>query len=362
MEHLTLDTREREDRDVNERDDQHAEDRRLDHFERCGFRHAEAFVLGQQSAKPVLLHAEAPETILHDDDSAIDDQAEVQCAEAHQIARHLILHHASDRQQHGERDHRRRDQCGADVSEQQEQHDNDEQRAFQKVLLNGLDRAIDKLGAIIDRRRDDTFRQRSRRLLQTLCNSLSHLAAVLAHEHKHRAEHDLAAVLSCRACPQLFAHGDIGDIDNANRHTGAIGDDDALQVFNALSLAAATNEQLLAIAFDIACANVRIVLSQRLDDIVDAETGCSQTIRPRRHVVLTLITADRVDFSDAGRVAELRADDPVLQRAQIFWRPLRTVWTRCALSGFDRVHEDFAEAAGDRPQFGFDALRQLAAY
>ena len=67
----------------------------------------------------MLLHAEATQTVLHDDDGTVDDQAEIQCAKAHQVSRDPVLDHAGDGHQHGERDYSGRDQRSANVTEQQ---------------------------------------------------------------------------------------------------------------------------------------------------------------------------------------------------------------------------------------------------
>src|SRR5688572_32069641 len=57
-----------------------------------------------------------------------------------------------------------RSQRRADIAEQQEQHDDDEQGAFEQVLLDGPDRALDQFGAVVDRLGRDAGRQRLRRL------------------------------------------------------------------------------------------------------------------------------------------------------------------------------------------------------
>ena len=44
--------------------------------------------------------------------------------------------------------------AGADVAEEQEQHRDDQQRALDQVLLDGLDGRFDQMGAVVDRARD----------------------------------------------------------------------------------------------------------------------------------------------------------------------------------------------------------------
>jgi hypothetical protein len=57
----------------------------------------ESFFFGHHPAERMLRFAEAAQAVLDDDHGAIDDQAEIQRAQAHQVARHAAAHHAGDR-------------------------------------------------------------------------------------------------------------------------------------------------------------------------------------------------------------------------------------------------------------------------
>jgi hypothetical protein len=64
-----------------------------------------------------------------------------------------------------------------------------------------------------------------------------------------------------------------------------------------------------------------------------------------------------------GVLQQLRADHPVLQRAQIFRRPGRlAIGIGAPGFGIDRVHEDLAQAGGDWAHLRLDACRQVAAH
>ena len=78
--------------------------------------------------------AEPAQAVLDDDHRAIDDQAEVERAQAHEVAGHAAAHHAGDGHQHRQRNHGGGDQRRAEIPEQQEQHDDHQQRAFDQVL------------------------------------------------------------------------------------------------------------------------------------------------------------------------------------------------------------------------------------
>ncbi len=93
-------------------------------------RELEPLFAGEHPPEPALLLGEAPDAVLDDDHRAVDDEAEVDRAEAHQVAADLALDHAGDGDQHRERDRERGDERGADVAEQQEQDDDDQRSAL----------------------------------------------------------------------------------------------------------------------------------------------------------------------------------------------------------------------------------------
>ena len=68
-----------------------------------------------------------PHGVLDHHYRAVDDQAEVEGAEAHQVSRHVENAHQDRRKEHRERDDRRDQQRAAPVAEQQDQHDDDQQ-------------------------------------------------------------------------------------------------------------------------------------------------------------------------------------------------------------------------------------------
>src|SRR3546814_2482508 len=102
----------------------------------------------EQSAFMMLLLGKPAQRVFDNDDGAIDDQTEVQGAKAHQIGRDASTKHPEAGQNHGDRDDQSRDQRRAEVSEQHEEHDDDQNRALQQVIGNRLDRRIDQFGEI----------------------------------------------------------------------------------------------------------------------------------------------------------------------------------------------------------------------
>ena len=148
LEHLAFHPGEGQQRHVNQQDDRLAVEARLDHLDGRGAHRGEALLPRQQPAELALPFGEVTQAVLGDDDGAIDDQAEIERAEAHQVGADPSLPHADGRHQHGERDHQRGDQGGAEIAEQQEQHGNDQQRAFAEIARHRGDRRVDQLGAV----------------------------------------------------------------------------------------------------------------------------------------------------------------------------------------------------------------------
>ena len=157
-EHLAFDPGQGEDRQVDDRDDHRAEQARLDHFAGSFDDGLQALPQRKQTSLPALPIGKQSEAVLDDDDGAVDDDAEVDRAEAHQVGADPRLHHAGDGEQHRQRNHAGGDDRGADVSEDQKQHGDHQQRALDQVLLDGLDGGLDQAGAVVDRPRDDALR------------------------------------------------------------------------------------------------------------------------------------------------------------------------------------------------------------
>ena len=105
---------------------------------------------GEQALAVMLLFREPAHAVLDDDDRAIDDDAEVERAQAHEVAADFAFDHAGDGEEHRQRNDRSGDERRADVSEQQKEHDDDEHRALEEVLPHRLDRGIDERRPVVD--------------------------------------------------------------------------------------------------------------------------------------------------------------------------------------------------------------------
>ena len=316
-EHLAFDAGQREHRQVDDGDDHHAEQARSDDFARAGQDGLESLGSREQPSAPVLLDRQQTQAVLDDDDRAVDDDAEIDGAQAHQVGADLVLDHAGDRDQHRQRNDAGCDDRGANVSEQEKQDSDDEQRALDEVLLDCGDRCLDQDGTVVDRARDDTFRQGAFDFLQLRCHALGHAAAVFADQQHGGADDRFLAVQRSGTGAQFLAFPDLGHIADADRHALVRADDDVPDFGDVGDLARRADEVLLAVPLDVSRADICVVGCERRHDIAKRQLVRHQPGRIGKHVKLLLVAADGVDLDDAGHRSQLRLDDPVLNGPQV---------------------------------------------
>ena len=278
---------------------------------------------------------------------------------AHEVGADPVLDHAGDREQHRQGDDAGGDEGGAEVAQHQEQHDDDQDRAFDQVLLDRPDRRLDQPGAVVDRARHDAVGQRRRDLVEPRRDALRGRPAVVADQQHGGADHGFLAVErgGTRAQRRPLLH--LGHVADADRQAAARADDDVADLADAAHLPRRAHQVLLAVALDVACADVGVVRHQGRHDVAEGESVGDQPRRIGQHMELPLVAADRVDLDDAGHGAKLRLDDPVLDGAQVG----RAVGLAGRLPGvgpgLDGVHVDLAQARRDRAHRGMQARRQL---
>ncbi|MNE63249.1 hypothetical protein D3C80_1585900 [compost metagenome] len=143
---------------------------------------------------------------------------------------------------------------------------------------------------------------------------------------------------------------------DANRCAVDVGQDDIGNVLDTRHLPWCTNQQLLAIAFDIARTDVGIIALQGTDQVAQCQPIGRQALGVGGNLVLLGKSSDGVDFRHARYIAQLRLDDPVLDHAQVGGRIGTAIVLERAFGGFDRPQENFAKAGRYRPH---DCLHPL---
>ncbi len=95
--------------------------------------------------------------VLNDNDCAVNDDAEVQCPQAHQVGTDLVGEHTGKGKQHGQRNHHGGDQRGPNVTQEQEEDSDNQNRPLNQVLLHRRNRFFNQVGTVVNRDRLDAL-------------------------------------------------------------------------------------------------------------------------------------------------------------------------------------------------------------
>ena len=129
---FTFDAFERQNRQVDNDNDSDGEKDRSQNFP-AGFQNNVGDIF---SSCP--LFVQVPDDIFDHDHCAIDNQAEVDGAQAHEVSRNAPIQHAGESDEHGKRDRRGYDKTAAPIAEQEKKNRNDQDRAFDKIVGNSV--------------------------------------------------------------------------------------------------------------------------------------------------------------------------------------------------------------------------------
>ena len=322
---------------------------------------------------------EPRDAVLDDDDGTIDDQAEVQRTQAHEIARNAEPVHSDRCHQHGKGNDQRRDDRCPDVAQQQEQDRDHQKRAFDEILLDGRDRRIDQGRPVVDDLRNNSFRQGAANFLEPFGRLGRHGAAVLARAHEHGAHDRFIAVQRRRARSKVTADADRGDVPYANRHSLAGGNDRLLDILDAAEARIDPGEEGFTGPFDEIGPFGEIGRFQRVDHLVERQTVTGQSCGIGLDEILLFEAADGVDTCHTVDRPHERCNHPVLNGSQIgslgniAVEPVATFGhktpvglptdrsaPRCFLAVrklvLDGIHEHFAQAGRDGSHHRFGTL------
>ncbi len=286
---------------------------------------------------------------LHDDHRAVHDQAEVQCAEAHQVAAHAEQVHHDHGEEHGQRDHRGHHQPGAQVGQEEHQDQHHDQRAFQQVRLHRVDGVVHHLGAVQEGLDGHALGQGLLDRGDALLHMLDHLAGVRALQHHHHRTGRFAFI--------VVGHGTVAG-RSAQAHFGHIVQQNRRMVRQHLHLdgadglhvgdeALGADEEHRWSCFDVRPAGVGVVAGHGIEDIRDGDAHGAQSFGVHGDLILLQFAAEAAHVGHTFGADQLAPHDPVLDGAQF----RRVVLAFVAGLGLHHVLEDLAEAAGNGPQF-----------
>jgi hypothetical protein len=297
-EQFAFDAGERQDRQVHDGDNRLPEHARGSNLERRFLDDVHTLGDRHRRLRARLGLGEATRRVLHDDDRAVDDQAEVDGAEAHQVSRDPRRAHEEHGEQHRERDGDRDDDARPQIAEQQEEDAHDQRRADEEVLADRVNRVIDELRAVVKRLDERAWWKRALERRELGLHRVCHGARVLAHEHHGDSDRDFAVpVTRGRAAPQPSAESHVTHGRHSHGHAlRGRADDDVADVVRVLHQAFASDDEVLFVVLDVAAAGVGVRLLHRIRDLRDRDPGREEPLRIQHDLVLAVFSSEGVDL------------------------------------------------------------------
>ena len=111
-------------------------------------RDLQPFIACERPAQFALFIGHPAQAIFHDDHRAINDDAEINRAQTHEIAADAEMRHAQSGQQHGERDCQGGEECRTEITQQRKEHDYHEHGTVKEVVRDGVDGVIHQSRAV----------------------------------------------------------------------------------------------------------------------------------------------------------------------------------------------------------------------
>jgi hypothetical protein len=135
--------------------------------------------------------------VLDHDDRSIDHRADRDrdAAERHDVGAQTLRDHGDEREHHRYRQRQHRDQCAAQVPEEQHDHERDDQQLLEQHTHERVDRGTDQFGTVVRHDELHAGRQRAAHLVEPPLHAVDHAQRVLALPHDHDAADHLTAAV-----------------------------------------------------------------------------------------------------------------------------------------------------------------------
>jgi len=297
---------------------------------------------------------EQAEDVLDHEDGRVHDDPEVHRSHRDQVggdvARVEEDERAQQRQRDDQGDHGRGPEVGA--AQERDQHHEDEQDALGHVLEDGVERAVDEVGAVVVRHDPHAAGQGRVDLLDLLPHALQHLERVLAlAQQDHALDHVVAVVLAHQPEPDPRAHDHGGQVADADGRASLHGHGHVADVPLVADEPEAAHDVHLGAVLDVGAARVAIPRREGVEHLLQRDAVGLQLQRVDEHLVLLGGAAEARDVDDAGHLAELPLDHPVLERLELQGRG--------AGRAHERVAEDLAHRRRVRGERGLGSGREV---
>ena len=265
----------------------------------------------------VVMRFHAADETLDHHDRRVDDEAEVERAEAHEIGRIAEQRHADERHQHGNRNDRGDDQGGAHVPQEQEEHGDDEQPSLHQVFHDRARGARHQIGLIVERRDRHPGRQRPLNLRHPRADPRDDIARVgtLQLEH-HPAHHLFLAIVRHGAIAWQRPEHDRGHVAHPHGRPVRRAHLHAEHIVRALDAPEAAQGVAFPALFEIAATEGERVPGERVMYVGHGETARRKLGRVDDHLDPLREPPPRVHLGHTRHGAQPRADGVVVQRLQ----------------------------------------------
>jgi hypothetical protein len=264
-------------------------------------------------------------SVLDHDNRGIDHGAERDrdAAEAHDVGAKAERVQQPHGDQHADGQHQDGDERTAHMQQKDDADERDDDALFGQCVLQRLDRAMNEIGAVIDRLDADPLRQGRGDLGEFLLDAVDHMQRVLAVALQRNAAHHFALAVELGDAATLFGPElDARYVAQQHRRAALHLEGDLFEIVGVAQIAAATHDVFGLRHLDHAPADIAIVSADRARKLGERETVGLQFLRIDDDLVLLNEAADACDFGHALGLGELIAQIPVLDCAQFGERAL----------------------------------------
>ena len=236
----------------------------------------------------------------------------------HDVGVHALVLHDDERHQHTQRQRNDGHECRAHMKQEHETHHRDDDKFFEQLGGEVIDRAQYQFGAIVRRHDLDTRRQTGLQLFELGLHGGDGVERVFARAHDDDAARNFAfAVEFGDAAAHLRAGLDARHILQQHRHTGLAGRErNRAEVIERFQIAADAHHVLGLAQLQHRAAGFAIRVLDRTDHFGVADVVGAQPIRIEHHLILFDHAADRGNLGDVGQGLQFVFEKPILQRAQ----------------------------------------------
>ena len=320
--------------------------------------HLVVHLFTSEGATPELFPVDMGQDTLQDDDGTVDHNTEVDGTEAHQVGRHVKDAHQDKGKEHGQRNDRRHNQSGPHITQEDNEHEENDNGTLYQIAYHGRDIAVHQFRAVQIRLNRHPFGQHLLHLGHPLLQLLGHHVGIGPFEHHGNTAHTLTLAVLGHGTEALGGSElHPADVADVYRYAAPVGHHNLLHIFQVVNHTFRADIVGPVHLLDIAAAGILVVAAQGLEHLADSDVERIEGIGIDRHLVLFQITAEAVDFDDTGNTRELPLHNPVLNGAQLHG----VVTVFIARRHFEYILINLAQSGGDRHQLGRSQLgRNLA--